>query len=89
MDTNGDGTLSQIEFKAGPIGQKNPTLAETYFKKLDQNGDGKLTQEEFTMRRTLPRSGEQAAGSIVPAVSSPHYTPRRYSPHSALDRKRR
>ena len=47
LDTNGDGSLTFEEFKAGPVGQKSPAKAEEYFKLLDKDGDGKVTLEEF------------------------------------------
>ena len=51
LDTNGDGTVSLEEFKAGPRGQRNPERAEEAFKRMDKDGDGKLTLEELKQGR--------------------------------------
>jgi Ca2+-binding EF-hand superfamily protein len=48
LDTNGDGSLSLDEYKAGPAGKKDPAKAEESFKKHDKNADGKLSLEEMT-----------------------------------------
>jgi Ca2+-binding EF-hand superfamily protein len=48
LDANGDGKVSLEEFKAGPIGKKDPAKAEEIFKKKDTNGDGSLSLEEFS-----------------------------------------
>ena len=59
--TNGDGAITLDEFKAGPVGQKNPAIAEEDFKKLDTDGDGKLTLQEFTAPHTPPPTTKPAA----------------------------
>jgi hypothetical protein len=48
LDTNGDGKISLDEFKAGPLGKKDPAKAEEIFKKKDKDGDGSLSLEEFS-----------------------------------------
>ena len=48
LDTNGDGKISLEEWKAGPMGKKDPAKAEEIFKKKDKDGDGSLTLEEFS-----------------------------------------
>ena len=48
FDTNGDGFISLDEFKASPVGQKDPAKAEEIFKKKDKDGDGSLSLEEFS-----------------------------------------
>ena len=50
LDTSADGKLSLDEFKAGPMGKKDPAKAEELFKKLDKDADGSLTLEEFKTR---------------------------------------
>lgn len=47
LDTSADGSLSLEEFKAGPMGKKDPAKAEEIFKKSDADKDGKVTLEEF------------------------------------------
>jgi len=47
LDTNADGSISLDEFKAGPMGQRDPATAESYFKMLDKDSDGKVTLDEF------------------------------------------
>jgi Ca2+-binding EF-hand superfamily protein len=47
LDGNSDSSLSLDEFKAGPMGKKDPAKAEEIFKKKDKDSDGKLTLEEF------------------------------------------
>lgn len=48
LDTNGDGKVSSDEFKAGPMGQRNPDRAEKAFKNRDKDNDGSLSLEEMT-----------------------------------------
>src|SRR3954463_12927561 len=48
IDANSDGKISLDEFKAGPMGKKDPAKAEEIFKKKDKNNDGSLTLEEFS-----------------------------------------
>jgi hypothetical protein len=59
IDTNGDGKLSQEEFKAfiekamkGKIIDR-PELVDKLFKRLDTDGDGFLNLEEFKKLRDL------------------------------------
>lgn len=47
LDTDGDGTLSLDEFKAGKLAQKNPERAEDHFKKVDADGNGFVTPDEL------------------------------------------
>lgn len=47
LDSSADGSLSIEEFKAGPMGKKDPAKAEEIFKKSDADKDGKVTLEEF------------------------------------------
>jgi Ca2+-binding EF-hand superfamily protein len=48
LDTNGDGSVSLDEFKAGPAGKRDAARAEQTFGKRDADKDGKLTLEEFS-----------------------------------------
>ena len=48
LDTNNDGKLSAEEFKAGPMGKKDPAKAEEAFGKKDKDGDKSLSLEEFS-----------------------------------------
>ena len=59
LDTDGDGTISLEEFKAGPMGKKDPAKAETLFKKRDKNGDGKLSSEELMKPKGADKKGEK------------------------------
>lgn len=54
LDTNADGSLTLDEFKAGPLGKKDPAKAEAAFKKLDGDADGKVTLDEFKKNRPQP-----------------------------------
>lgn len=47
LDTDMDGTLSLVEFKASPEGVKDAEKAEAKFKKLDKDTDGTLSLEEY------------------------------------------
>lgn len=47
LDSNTDSSVSLDEFKAGPMGKKDPAKAEEVFKKKDKNSDGKLDLDEF------------------------------------------
>ncbi len=47
LDSNSDGSVSLDEFKAGPLGKKDPAKAEEIFKKRDKDSDGKLSKEEM------------------------------------------
>jgi hypothetical protein len=59
LDTNGDGSLSLEEFKAGPRAQKNPEKAEQIFAKMDSDSSGGVSLEEFKNFRPPhpPRKG--------------------------------
>ena len=59
LDTDGDGTISLEEFKAGPMSKKDPAKAETLFKKRDKNGDGKLSSEELMKAKGADKKGEK------------------------------
>jgi len=48
MDSNNDNAVTLEEFKAGPMGKKDPAKAEEIFKRRDKDGDGKLSLEEFS-----------------------------------------
>jgi Ca2+-binding EF-hand superfamily protein len=48
IDSNNDNSISLEEFKASPMGKKDPAKAEEIFKRRDKDGDGKLSLEEFT-----------------------------------------
>lgn len=48
LDTNNDGKISLEEWKAGPMGQKDPAKAEEIFGKKDKDGDKSLSLEEFS-----------------------------------------
>jgi Ca2+-binding EF-hand superfamily protein len=58
LDSNGDGSISLDEYKAGPAGKKDATKAEESFKKHDKDGDGKLSLEEFSPAK---KEGKKAA----------------------------
>ena len=47
LDTTKDNSLSLDEFKAGPLGKKDPAKAEEIFKKIDTDNSGALSLEEF------------------------------------------
>lgn len=47
LDTDGDGTLSLDEFKAGKLAQENPERAEAHFKKVDADSNGFVTPDEL------------------------------------------
>ena len=61
LDANSDVSLSMDEFKAGPMGKKDPAKAEEIFKKLDKNSDGKLSLEEWKAREHHAKGGEKPA----------------------------
>lgn len=48
LDANADKKVSLDEFKAGPMGKKDPAKAEEIFKKKDKDSDGSLSLEEFS-----------------------------------------
>ncbi len=60
LDTNTDGSLSLDEFKAGPLGKKDPEKAEKAFKKLDADNSGGVSLEEFKARP--PHKGGKKGG---------------------------
>jgi hypothetical protein len=74
LDTNGDGTISLEEFKAGPRAQKEPDKADEAFKRIDKDGDGKVTLEEFKAGRP-PRGpgkdGPRPGGPEGPGKGGP------------------
>lgn len=47
LDTNNDQMLSEAEFKAGPMGKRDPEQAAKAFKKGDTDNNGSLSLEEF------------------------------------------
>jgi hypothetical protein len=57
LDANNDSSLSLEEFKAGPIGKKDPAKAEQVFKRKDKDADGKMTLEEFKASGPKPPKG--------------------------------
>lgn len=70
LDTNGDGSVSLDEFKAGPRAQKDPSKAEEIFKKIDANSDGKLSLEEFKAHRPPHHPGGPGGPAAPPAPGS-------------------
>ena len=71
LDTNNDGVLSLEEFKAGPMGKKDPAKAEEIYKKMDVNADGKVTLEEFKAYRPH-RDASKGNGSAPTASDAPN-----------------
>lgn len=47
LDTNNDQKLSEDEFKAGPMGKRDPERAAKAFKKGDTDNNGSMSLEEF------------------------------------------
>ena len=47
LDANKDDAVSAEEFKAGPLGKKDPVKAEAIFKKKDKDANGSLNLQEF------------------------------------------
>ena len=47
LDANKDDAVSAEEFKAGPLGKKDPVKAEAIFKKKDKDANGSLNLHEF------------------------------------------
>ena len=74
LDTDGNGGLSLDEFKASPIGLRDPAKAEEYFKFRDKNGDGKLTLDEFGGPRQPP------PGNAGDPAQPPSHQPSRSTP---------
>ncbi len=87
IDINGDGTISLLEFKASPMGQNNPRMAEEYFKKLDADHDGKVTFAEFTARRS--QSSSSYHKSSPPKSSTSLVSPHLKDPDSSEGRRRK
>lgn len=58
LDTNSDGSLSLEEFKASPMGKKNPEKAEAAYKKMDADSKDGVSLEEFKAARTGKGKGE-------------------------------
>lgn len=50
LDADSNGAVSLEEFKAGPMGKKDPAKAEETFKKKDANNDGALSLDELKAR---------------------------------------
>jgi len=76
LDTNGDGSLTLDEFKAGPMGKH-----EDIFKKMDANSDGKVTLEEYKAFR--PQHAPGAPGKAAP--HAPHTPPAAPAPAPAAE----
>jgi hypothetical protein len=74
LDTNADSSLSLDEFKAGPMGKKDPAKAEEIFKKIDADNSGGVSLEEFKSHR--PRhdgkggKGKDKGGEPAPAPAA-------------------
>lgn len=66
LDTNNDGSISLDEFKAGPMGQRDPARAEEAYKKMDKDSDGKVTLEEFKAGRPQRPGGPGGPGGGRP-----------------------
>lgn len=47
LDTDNDKALSEDEFKAGPMGKRDPERAAKVFKKSDTDNNGSLSLKEF------------------------------------------
>ena len=71
LDTNADSTVSLEEFKAGPMGKKDPAKAEELYKKLDKDSDGKLTVEEFKTRGPRKGGDKKPGGPKADAPAAP------------------
>ena len=70
LDTDNNGSLNLDEFKAGPMGQKDPERAAKVFEKLDADDDGALSLEEFKKGRP-PRQGGGPGGPGGPGKGRP------------------
>jgi len=57
LDANDDKSISLDEFKAGPMGKKDPAKAEEVFKKVDADSSGGVSLEEFKAHRPPHRGG--------------------------------
>ncbi len=75
LDTNNDGVLSLEEFKAGPMGKKDPAKAEEIYKKMDTKNDGKVTLEEFKAFHPLHRGPHGPGGPPGPPPAPPANPP--------------
>jgi hypothetical protein len=51
LDSNGDGSVSLDEFKAGPRAPKEGDKAQEIFGKIDKDGNGSVSLEEFKAHR--------------------------------------
>jgi len=83
LDTDGNGSLSIDELKAGPMFQKDPAKAEEAFKKMDTNTDGKVTLEEF--KAFHPQHAPGGAGKGAPHKGAPHTPPAAPAPAPAAE----
>lgn len=50
LDTDNSGSLSLDEFKASPMGKRNPDKAEQIFNKMDTDSADGVSLEEFKAR---------------------------------------
>lgn len=75
LDTNTDGSISLDEFKAGPLGQKDPAKAEEVFKKIDADSSGGISLEEFKAHRPPHRGGKGGPGKDGPPPATPPTAP--------------
>ena len=57
LDANADGAMTLDEFKAGPMGKKDPVKAEEIYKKIDADGNGSVTLEEYKAHKPPHRKG--------------------------------
>ncbi len=57
LDADSNGSVSLVEFKAGPRAQANPEKAEEMFKKIDKDGNSELSLEEFKGHRPPKKDG--------------------------------
>ena len=60
MDTNDDGGISIIEFKASPAGKNNPRMAEEYFRNMDTNSDQRVSLAELASHGSQSKADHQA-----------------------------
>lgn len=62
LDTDSNGSLSLDEFKASPIGKKNPEKAEEIYKKMDADSKDGVSLNEFKAARQAKGKGEGKKG---------------------------